>query len=91
MSPQMNGELREAASSTADHASAAISPASAMQDGDRPLLQAVNTDGVTRTTLIEDKELAPLFTQAVAMDFRSRWDFVERRFLRRPRGGVTRR
>jgi hypothetical protein len=88
MSPQMNGEPREAASSTADHASAAIRPASEMQEADRPLLQAINTDGVTKTTFKEDKELAPLFTQDVATDFRSRWDLVQRSFVDGPKEAV---
>jgi hypothetical protein len=88
MSPQMNGEPREAASSTADRASAAIRPASAGQEAGRPLLQAINTDGVTKTTLTEDKQLAPLFTQDVAMDFRSRWDLVQRSFVDGPKEAV---
>jgi hypothetical protein len=88
----MNGELRDAASSTSDHArdhaSAAIRPASGMHEADRPLLPAINSDGVTKTTITEDRQLAPLFTQDVATDFRSRWDVVQRSFVDNPQHAV---
>ena len=93
MSPQMNGEPRDAASSTSDHASAAIRPASGMHEetlheADRPLLPAINTDGVTKTTVSEDGQLAPLFTQDAATDFRSRWDVIQRSFVDNPQDAV---
>jgi hypothetical protein len=84
----MNGEPREAASSTPDHASAAISPAAAMHEADRQLLPSINTDGVTKTTITEDRQLAPLFTQDAATDFRSRWDVVQRSFVDNPQDAV---
>jgi hypothetical protein len=84
----MNGEPGNAASSTPDHASAAIRPASAMHEADRPLLPAINTDGVTKTPLAEDRQLAPLFTQEAAADFRSRWDVVQRSFVDNPQNAV---
>jgi hypothetical protein len=74
MSPQMNGEPRDA-SSMSDHA-------------DQPLLQAINTDGVTKAAVIDDAKLTPLFSQDVAMDFRSRWDVVQRGFVDDPQAAV---
>lgn len=89
MSPQMNGEPREGALSTSEHAGAPISPPSAMHEADRPLLQAINTDGVSQTTVSrEEAHLAPLFTQEVAMGFRARWDLVQRGFVDDPREAV---
>lgn len=84
----MNGEPRDAASSTPDHASAAIRPASATHEADRSLLPAINTDGVTKTTITEDRQLAPLFTADAATDFRSRWDVVQRSFVDNPQDAV---
>jgi hypothetical protein len=79
MSPQMNGEPREKALTMADFATSANRPATSVQ-ADRPVLEAINTDGV-QTMIKEDAKLAPLFTQDVAMDFRSRWDVVQRGFV----------
>jgi hypothetical protein len=89
MSPQMNGEPREGALSTSELASAPASPPSAMQEGDRPLLQATNTDGISQTRVTrEEAKLAPLFTQEVAMDFRARWDSVQSSFVDDPKEAV---
>jgi hypothetical protein len=89
MSPQMNGEPREDALSTSDHAAATINPPSAMHEADRPLLQAINTDGVSQTRVTqEDAKLAPLFTQEAATSFRARWDLVQRSFVDDPREAV---
>jgi hypothetical protein len=52
------------------------------------VLEAINTDGVTQTTMKEDAQLAPLFTQNVALDFRSRWDVVQRGFVDDPTEAV---
>jgi hypothetical protein len=85
----MNGEPREGALSTSEHAGAPISPASAMHEADRPLLQAINTDRVSQTRVTkEEAKLAPLFTREVAMDFRARWDLVQRSFVDDPREAV---
>jgi hypothetical protein len=86
MSPQMNGEPRDGASSTSDHASAAIGLGTSVQ-ADQPVLEAINTDGV-QPVIKEDAKLAPLFTQDVAMDFRSRWDVVQRGFVDDPQAAV---
>jgi hypothetical protein len=83
----MNGEPREKALATADFATSANRPATAVQ-GDRPVLEAINTDGVTQTAIKEDEELAPLFTQDAATDFRSRWDVVQRSFVDNPQDAV---
>jgi hypothetical protein len=84
MSPQMNGEPRDGASSMLDLPSAPIGPPSAVHEADQPLLQAVNTDGVTKTTIKEDAKLAPLFTREAATDLRARWDTVQKSFVDDP-------
>jgi hypothetical protein len=86
MSPQMNGEPRERAPTTADFATSANTPATSVP-GDQPLLEAISTEGV-QTAMKEDAKLAPLFTQDVATDFRSRWDLVQRSFVDGPREAV---
>jgi hypothetical protein len=83
----MNGEPRENALTTADLATSANRPATSLQ-ADRPVLEALNTDGVTKTTIKEDTQLEPLFTQHVATDFRSRWDVVQRSFVDDPQAAV---
>jgi hypothetical protein len=84
MSPQMNGEPRDGTLSISDLPSAPISPPSAMPEADQPLLQAINTDAVTKTTIKDDAKLAPLFTQEAAMDLRARWDTVQKSFVDDP-------
>jgi hypothetical protein len=89
MSPQMNGEPREGALSTSEHAGASVSPPSAMHEADRPLLQAIDTGGVSQTRVTrEEANLAPLFTEEAATDFRSRWDLVQRSFVDDPKEAV---
>jgi hypothetical protein len=83
----MNGEPRESGLTTADLATSANRPATSVQ-ADRPVLEAINTDGVTQTAIKEDVKLAPLFTQDAAMDFRSRWDVVQRSFVDNPQDAV---
>ena len=83
----MNGEPRNGTLSGSDLPGAPINPPSGMQR-DRPLLDAINTDGVAKTTIKDDAKLAPLFTQDVAMDFRSRWDVVQRGFVDDPQAAV---
>jgi hypothetical protein len=87
MSPQMNGEPRDG-STAANPGNVAIRPPASVQ-GDRPLLEPINTDGVIQTTMpSEDAKLAPLFTQEATMDFRSRWDLVQRSFVDNPQEAV---
>jgi hypothetical protein len=83
----MNGEPREKALTTADLATSANLTATTVQ-ADRPVLEAINTDGVTQTAIKEDAKLAPLFTQDAATDFRSRWDVVQRSFVDNPQDAV---
>jgi hypothetical protein len=83
----MNGEPREALT-TADLATPANRPSPSIREGDRPALEAINTDGVTKTTIKENSQLAPLFTQNAATDFRSRWDVVQRSFVDNPQEAV---
>jgi hypothetical protein len=83
----MNGEPRDA-STAAEPGSAAIRPPASIQ-GDRPVLEPINTDGVIQTTATkEDPKLAPLFTQEATTDFRSRWDLVQRSFVDNPQEAV---
>jgi hypothetical protein len=84
MSPQMNGEPRDETAGMSDLPSLPINPPSALHEADRPLLQAINTDGVTKTTINDDAKLAPLFTQEAATDLRARWDMVQRSFVDDP-------
>ena len=87
MSPQMNGEPRDASTAAEVRPSASGPAASTL--GDRPLLEPANTDGVTLTTVSkEDAILAPLFTQEAAADFRTRWDLVQRSFVDNPQEAV---
>jgi hypothetical protein len=88
MSPQMNGEPRDGMVNMPDLPSAPISPASAIREADQPLLQAIDTDGVTKTTIQDDANLYPLFTQEAATDLRTRWDTVQRSFVDDPRAAV---
>jgi hypothetical protein len=92
MSPQINGEPRERPLTTADLATSANRTPIATDDGNRtllPVLEAINTDGVTQTTVAkEDTKLAPLFTHDTATDFRSRWDVVQRGFVDDPQEAV---
>jgi hypothetical protein len=88
MSPQMNGEPREAEVTTADRATSANRPASPIHNADQPMLEAISTDGVTKTAMRDDAKLAPLFTQDAATDFRARWDVVQRSFVDDPREAV---
>lgn len=83
----MNGEPREESGS--EPASATISRPSVVHEGDQPLLPAVDTGGLTQTTLPkEDATLAPLFTKDAALDFRTRWDMVQRSFVDNPSEAV---
>jgi hypothetical protein len=83
----MNGEPREKALTTADFATSTGRPGTSVQ-ADRPMMEAINTNGVTQTAIKEDVQLAPLFTHDAAADFRSRWDVVQRSFVDNPRDAV---
>jgi len=84
MSPQMNGEPRDETPSMSDLPSLPIDPPSALREADQPLLQAINTEGVTKTKMNDDAILAPLFTQEAATDLRARWDMVQKGFVDDP-------
>jgi|ERR1700677_3119801 hypothetical protein len=84
MSPQMNGEPRDETLSISDLPSTPISPPSVTQEAGQPLLQAINTDGVTKTTIKDEANLAPLFTYEAATDLRARWDTVQKSFVDDP-------
>ena len=85
MSPQMNGEPRDEARSRSEQASAASNPPAAMHEANIPVLQPINTEGVSQTRVKRDEAaLAPLFTDETAADFRLRWDLVQRSFVDDP-------
>ncbi len=93
----MNGEPRDASAASETRASETRRPsasreaaaAQGVSQGDRRLPEPINTDAVRMTTVSkEDAQLAPLFTEAAAADFRSRWDLVQRSFVDNPREAV---
>jgi hypothetical protein len=84
----MNGEPREKGLTPENFATSAKGSASSVHEADQPVLEAINTDGVTQTTIREDARLASLFTQEAATDFRSRWDVVQRSFVDDPTEAV---
>lgn len=81
----MNGEPREAASSSA---SDPMVPPSALNEADRSLPQVINTDRVSKTAVKEERHLAPLFTEDSATAFRTRWDLVQKGFVDDPKAAV---
>lgn len=81
----MNGEPREETSSSA---SDAMVPPSALNEADRSLPQAINTDRVIKTPVKEDRQLAPLFTEDSSTAFRTRWDLVQKGFVDDPKAAV---
>jgi hypothetical protein len=63
--------------------------------GDAPVLEAVDTSGVTQTSHSESSaqslqttEVDPLFGQDAAADYRTRWDVVQRSFVDDPQQAV---
>ena len=86
MSPQMNGEQREEESSSS--AADAMVPPTALSQADRSLPQVINTDRVSKTTVKEERQLAPLFTEDSASAFRTRWDLVQKGFVDDPKAAV---
>jgi hypothetical protein len=85
MSPQINGEPREAAST---EESVATSQNPDTPAASRPLPPALNVEGVTKTLVKEESDLAPLFASGAAADFRARWDLVQRSFVDDPKRAV---
>lgn len=83
----MNGEPRDETLSISDLPSVPINAPSATRDADQPLM-AVNTDGVTKATIMGGVKLAPLFTQEAAMDLRARWDTLQKSFVDDPGAAV---
>jgi hypothetical protein len=79
----MNGE--RGLSGDAEQAASANAPGPLAHEADQPVF-AVNTDGVIKTT--SEKTLTPLFTQHATIDFRSRWDVIQRGFVDDPQEAV---
>lgn len=88
MSPQMNGEPSDGELSTSDRIPDTVRARPTVDDSDRPLPPAINTDGVIKTVMDADGQLAPLFTEVATADFRRRWDLVQRSFVDDPREAV---
>jgi hypothetical protein len=83
----MNGEPRDDVS-TSDLARAPVNSPIAKHQADLPVPSAVNTEGLTKTTMKDDATLAPLFTRDTATDFRARWDMVQKSFVDDPKKAV---
>lgn len=58
------------------------------READRSLPTA-NTAHVTNVALEDDGQLAPLFADTTATDFRRRWDLVQRSFVDDPKEAVN--
>ena len=57
--------------------------------GDGPVLEAIDTSGVSRTRpLTPPTEMDPLFGQDAATDYRAHWDVVQRSFVDDPKQAV---
>jgi len=63
--------------------------------GDRPVLEAIDTSGITQaqhpaatTQPMNTSGLDPLFRQDAAANFRARWDVVQRSFVDDPQQAV---
>ena len=79
-------ELPEPRLTTADLAPSANRSVPSVEKSDRTTRES---DGVPRAHRSDtDAELAPLFTQDAARDFRSRWDVVQRGFVDDPQEAV---
>jgi hypothetical protein len=85
MSPQLNGEPREAASTGARATTPENSDAA---EASAHLPPALNTEGVTKTPVKGESDLAPLFASGATADFRARWDLVQRSFVDDPKRAV---
>jgi hypothetical protein len=85
MSPRINDEPRDESVSISDRAT---SPPPVMRGADRPPPREINTEGLTKSTMMEEENLAPLFTESVATDFRARWDAVQKGFVDDPQAAV---
>lgn len=75
----MNGDPRPRNLTTADLVASAQTP---------ERLDAVANDHRPTRSSEDRATLAPLFTDQVASDFRSRWDVVQRGFVDDPKGAV---
>ncbi len=76
MNITMNGEARQKSPTTADLAASAKSDAF-------PEVVDTNTDGPKRP-----EDLAPLFSEGAAGDFRARWSVVQQGFVDDPKDAV---
>lgn len=88
MSTTMNGEPRQRNLTTADLVASAKKPGSLRNEADGALQDDAVTDHRVTPTSKEETNLAPLFAEDVASDFRSRWDVVQRGFVDDPKEAV---
>jgi hypothetical protein len=85
----MNGERRDTTPTSEDRATPATRPPATPEQGNQPLLEAIDTESVSRTTVVkQDAALAPLFAHNAATDFRLRWNRVQRDFVDDPTAAV---
>ena len=84
----MSGEPRQRNLTTADLVASAEKPESLRNEADIVLHDDAVPDDRVRPMSKEETNLAPLFAEDVASDFRSRWDVVQRGFVDDPKEAV---
>jgi hypothetical protein len=83
----MNGAPCEDNLTTANLVASPKTPIGSRDDGDRVLQEAVPETRLKHLGK-EETQLAPLFAENVAGEFRSRWDVVQKGFVDDPRRAV---
>jgi hypothetical protein len=83
----MNGEPREGNLTTANLVASPKTPTGSRDDGHR-VLQEVVAENRLKHLGKEETQLAPLFAEDVASEFRLRWDVVQKGFVDDPRRAV---
>jgi hypothetical protein len=83
----MNGEPCEGNLTTAISSPPPKTPTASRDDGDRVLQELVPENRLKHLGK-EETQLAPLFAEDVACEFRSRWDVVQKGFVDDPRRAV---
>ena len=84
----MNDDPRQNNLTTADLVASAEKPGSARKEPDSALHDAAVRNARETPMSEEEENLAPLFAEDVASDFRSRWDIVQRGFVDDPKASV---
>jgi hypothetical protein len=88
MNNMVNGELRERTRqptlTTADLAASANRPEGRTSEDD----ELENTNANASVTRQREADLAPLFAEGIASDFRARWNIVQQGFVDDPQNAV---